>query len=45
MKLEKNQREEIKRNPNFKSKLNSYVPIIYVNGISKFYVNIGGYPL
>ena len=21
------------------------MPVIYVNGISKFYVNIGGYPL
>jgi hypothetical protein len=40
--LEKEYKKEFKNKPVFKSTFSDYVPIIYVNGVSRFFVNIGG---
>ncbi len=42
--LKKEFRDELKKIPEFKCNIRDYCPIIYVNGLSKFLVNIGGSP-
>ena len=44
VKVSKTYRDELKNIPNYKTNIKTFVPVIFVSGLSMFYLNVGGSP-